>query len=177
LKIIFKNFIHLDEKEANYILEIRNQKNIKYNMKNNETISLENHLHFINSLKTSENKKYFAILQKNEIIGSVYYVKNKELFFGLYFKEEINPILKSCVTYLFLEYIFNKFYEEINSFVKKSNIIALSFNKNFGFKNFEEDKEFIYLKLSSKNWENQKKSKLLKPIKKYLDKMEYQFRD
>jgi UDP-4-amino-4,6-dideoxy-N-acetyl-beta-L-altrosamine N-acetyltransferase len=146
-------------------------------MKNNETISLENHLHFINSLKTSENKKYFAILQKNEIIGSVYYVKNKELFFGLYFKEEINPILKSCVTYLFLEYIFNKFYEEINSFVKKSNIIALSFNKNFGFKNFEEDKEFIYLKLSSKNWENQKKSKLLKPIKKYLDKMEYQFRD
>ncbi|QKF72302.1 UDP-4-amino-4,6-dideoxy-beta-L-AltNAc o-acetyltransferase [Aliarcobacter faecis] len=177
MKIVFKDFIFLDENESKEILELRNQKYIKDNMLNRENISLENHINFINSLKTLEDRKYFAILEGNEIIGSLNFIKNKELIWGLYFKEEINPILKSCTTYLFLEYIFNKFDEKINSFVKKSNIVALNFNKNFGFKSFKEDEEIIYLKLSNKDWQNQKNSKLLKPIKRYLDKIEYQFKD
>ncbi len=177
MKIFFKNFIYLDERETREILELRNQKYVKDNMANNETISLENHLTFINSLKTLKNRKYFAVLESSEIIGSLNFVKNEELSWGLYFKEDANPIIKSCATYLFLEFIFSKFDEEINSHVKKTNTQALGFNKNFGFKGFKEDEDFIYLKLSKTNWQNQKNSKLLKPIKRYLDKIEHKFKE
>ncbi|MCG3685627.1 hypothetical protein [Aliarcobacter butzleri] len=177
MKIVFKNFIFLDDSEAKEILELRNQSYIKENMINSENISLENHINFINSLKTLENRKYFAILEDNKIIGSLNYINNEDLSWGLYFKEDTNPIIKSCATYLFLDYVFGKFDEDLNSYVKKSNSIALAFNKNFGFKNFKDDEEFIYLKLSKSDWENQKNSKLLKPIKRYLDKIKFEFKE
>ena len=177
MKIFFKNFIYLDENEVKEILELRNQSYIKENMINSENISLENHINFINSLKTLENRKYFAILEEKKLIGSLNFVKNEELSWGLYFKEDTNPILKSCATYLFLDYIFSKFDEDLNSQVKKSNTLALNFNKNFGFKSFKDDEDFIYLKLSKTDWENQKNSKLLKPIKRYLDKIKFEFKE
>lgn len=177
MNLEFKNFICLDEKEIKEILELRNQNYVKENMINNENINLENHINFINSLKASENKKYFVAFQKDEILGSLYFTKDDELSWGLYFKKDINPILKSCATYLFLEYIFSKFKEELNSQVKKSNTLALNFNKNFGFKSFKDDEEFAYLKLSKDDWQIQKSSKLLNPIKKYLDKMKFEFKE
>lgn len=175
MNLEFKNFIYLNDRELKEILELRNQNYIKDNMVNNETIRLENHLNFIDALKTLGNRKYFAVLEENKIIGSLYFVKNEELTWGLYFKEEINPIIKSCVTYLFLDFIFSKFSEDINSFVKRKNIQALNFNKNFGFEIFKEDEEYYYLKLSKELWENRKNSKLIKPIKRYLDKIECYF--
>ncbi|HRL09533.1 MAG TPA: hypothetical protein PLZ88_08715, partial [Aliarcobacter sp.] len=110
-----------------------------------------------------------------QLIGSLNITKNEELIWGLYFKEEANPIIKSCVTYIFLDFIFFKFSEDVNSFVKIKNIQALNFNKNFGFEIFKEDEEYFYLKLSKEVWANSKKSRLLKPIKRYLDKIEYYF--
>ena len=62
-----------------------------------------------------------------------------------------------------------------DNFVKIKNIQALNFNKNFGFEIFKDDEEYCYLKLSKEVWENSKKSRLLKPIKRYLDKIEYYF--
>ncbi|WP_418187149.1 hypothetical protein [Aliarcobacter lanthieri] len=177
MKIVFKDFIFLNDSEIKDILELRNQKYIRENMINTDIINFENHICFINSLKTITNKKYFAIFYEEQLLGSVNFIKNEELSWGLYFKEEVNPILKSLSIYLFLDFIFEKFDEDINSFVKKINLQALNFNKHFGFKVFKEDEDFVYLKLSKIDWENQKNSKLLKPIKRYLDKIEYQFKD
>ena len=175
LKIVFKNFIFLNDIEKKDILELRNKEYVRENMINSEPISLENHILFIESLKENKNKTYFAIFFDNQLIGSLNITKNEELIWGLYFKEEANPIIKSCVTYLFLDFIFSKFSEDVNSFVKIKNIQALNFNKNFGFEIFKEDEEYFYLKLSKEVWENSKKSRLLKPIKRYLDKIEYYF--
>ena len=77
--------------------------------------------------------------------------------------------------WFFLDFIFSKFSEDVNSFVKIKNIQALNFNKNFGFEIFKEDEDFFYLKLSKEVWENSKKSRLLKPIKRYLDKIKHYF--
>ncbi|RBQ32739.1 hypothetical protein CRU92_03215 [Arcobacter sp. FW59] len=176
MKIIFKDFIFLNDNEIEEILELRNQTYIRENMIDTELISFENHINFINSLKTSTNKKYFAIFCENELFGSVNFVKNeKELSWGLYFKNDSNPILKSVSTYIFLNFIFERFDEDIHSFVKKGNLQAINFNKNFGFKSFKEDIEYFYLKLSKEIWEKHKNSKLINPIKKYLDKIEYNF--
>lgn len=175
MKIVFKNFISLNQIEKKEILELRNKEYIRENMINSEPISLENHLLFIESLKENKNKKYFALFKEDEFLGSMNFIKEDILSWGLYFQNEINPILKTCSTYIFLEYIFENLDEEINSFVKKSNFQALNFNKNFGFTKTDEDEEFIYLKLTKEDWINQKSSKLLKPIKRYLDKIEYYF--
>lgn len=144
-------------------------------MINSDIITLENHIAFISSLKNQSNKKYFAVYNQNELIGSLNFVKDKKLSWGLYFKDEANPILKAVCTYLFLDFIFKNLKEDINSFVKKSNSVALNFNKNFGFEISEENDEYFYLKLSKSNWENHKNTKIIKPIKKYLAKIEYYF--
>jgi len=177
MKIVFKNYSTLNEQESFEILNIRNKDFIRKNMITNEIISLENHTKWINSLKNNLDKKYFAIICENEVMGSCSWVKEKDEFtWGIFFKEEVNPIISSCCAYLFLENCF--FYdkiEKLGSLVKKENTIAFSFNKNFGFELYKEDEDYFYLKLEKEDWENNKNSRLIKSIKKYLDKIEYQF--
>ena len=76
LKIVFKNFIFLNDIEKKDILELRNKEYVRENMINSEPISLENHIVFIESLKDSKNKTYFAIFFDNQLIGSLNIIKN-----------------------------------------------------------------------------------------------------
>ena len=178
MKIVFKNYSILNEQESFEILNIRNKDFIRKNMITNEIINLENHIKWINSLKNNLDKKYFAVLCENEVLGSCSWVKEKDEFtWGIFFKEEINPIISSSCTYLFLENcFFNDKIEKLGSLVKKENSIAFSFNKNFGFELYKEDEDGFYLELEKQKWENRKNSKLLKPIKNYLDKIDYEFK-
>lgn len=175
LKLVFKNFIFLNDIEKEEVLILRNEDYIRKNMINTEYINLENHNLFINNLKKIENKKYYAIYYSDEFIGSVNFVKTDKLSWGFYFKEEINPILKSLCAYIFLNFIFDIFNEPVNSFVRKNNTQALNFNKSFGFKIFDEDKEYIYLCLEKFVWEKYRESRLFNPIKKYLTKINFEF--
>lgn len=175
MKIVFKDFIHLNDNEIKDILELRNQKNIREHMKDSKIITIKKHFDFINSLKDSIDRKYFAIFNENRLLGSLNFIKNEELSWGLYFKDTSSPILKSVSTYIFLEFIFKQFDNDINSSVKKNNVQALNFNKSFGFDIFKENNEYFYLILSKQTWGNHKNSKLIKPIKKYLDKIDYEF--
>lgn len=177
MKITFKEYIFLSEIQSEEILNIRNLDYIRKNMITDEIISLENHIKWINSLKTNFEKKYFAVLCENEILGSCSWVKEKNEFtWGIFFKEEVSPIISSYCVYLFLEYcFFDEKMDELTSLVKKENNQAFNFNKNFGFKVYKEDEDYFYLKLEKESWENNKNSRLIKPIKKYLDKIEYQF--
>jgi UDP-4-amino-4,6-dideoxy-N-acetyl-beta-L-altrosamine N-acetyltransferase len=178
MKIVFKNYSTLNEQESFEILNIRNKDFIRKNMITNEIINLENHTKWINSLKNNLDKKYFAVLCENEVLGSCSWVKEKDEFtWGIFFKEEVNPIISSSCTYLFLENcFFNNKIEKLVSLVKKENSIAFSFNKNFGFELYKEDENYFYLELEKQKWENRKNSKLLKPIKNYLDKIDYEFK-
>ena len=177
MRIIFKNYSHLNEKESLEILDIRNTDFIRKNMITSEIITFKNHIKWINSLKDNLEKKYFAVIGENKVLGSCSWVKEEKNFtWGIFFKDGVNPIISSVCVYLFLENCF--FNEEINilgSLVKKENSGAFSFNKNFGFKIYKEDEEYFYLKLEKESWENNKNSRLIKSIKKYLDKIEYQF--
>lgn len=178
MKIVFKNYSILNEQESFEILNIRNKDFIRKNMITNEIINLENHTKWINSLKNNLDKKYFAVFSENEVLGSCSWVKEKDEFtWGIFFKEEVNPIILSCCAYLFLENcFFNDKIEKLGSLVKKENSIAFSFNKNFGFELYKEDENYFYLELEKQKWENRKNSKLLKPIKNYLDKIDYEFK-
>lgn len=174
----FKNFINLYEEEKIDILEIRNSKYVRENMSNDNIIEKNAHFNWIENLLNDQNSKYFAIFFDNKLQGSVYFNVNQqnECFWGIYLDERSSAIISSLSAYIFLEFLINTMsIQKIFSSVKKNNSQALNFNKNFGFEIFKEDEDFFYLKLSKKVWENSKKSRLLKPIKRYLDKIEYYF--
>ena len=174
----FKNFINLYEEEKIDILEIRNSKYVRENMSNDNIIEKNAHFNWIENLVNDQNSKYFAIIFDNKLQGSVYFNINQqnECFWGIYLDERSSAIISSLSAYIFLEFIINTMsIEKIFSSVKKNNSQALNFNKNFGFEIFKDDEEYCYLKLSKEVWENSKKSRLLKPIKRYLDKIEYYF--
>lgn len=67
--ILVKNFTALDPKECAEILRIRNHKNVRKNSYVQEKISSENHEIFINELKKSKEKCYFAVFREREILG------------------------------------------------------------------------------------------------------------
>ncbi len=88
MKIVFKNFIFLNDIEKKDILELRNKEYVRENMINSEPISLENHILFIESLKENKNKTYFAIFFDNQLIGSLNIIKNEELIWGYILKKK-----------------------------------------------------------------------------------------
>lgn len=176
MKILFKNFTLLNLEENQNLLKIRNSDHVRFQMKNNIKIKHEEHLQFIRNL-TQPHIIYFSVILDGQIIGAVHINQiNGNNYLGLYFKEEISPLIISLSTFLFLDYIFISIYETIQSFVKKENLNAFNFNKNFGFKIYDEDENYFYLKLEKEEWKNRKNSKLLKPIKNYLDKIDYEFK-
>ena len=174
----FKNFINLYEEEKIDILEIRNSKYIRENMSNDNIIEKDSHFNWIENLVNDQNSKYFAIFFDNKLQGSVYFNINQqnECFWGIYLDERSSAIISSLSAYIFLEFIINTMsIEKIFSSVKKNNSQALNFNKNFGFEIFKEDEEYFYLKLSKELWKEKKNSNIIKPVKRYLDKIEYYF--
>ena len=176
MKIIFKKFTLLSLEENQNLLEIRNSDYVRFHMENSNKIEYKDHLQFIEKLKNSSSI-YFSVILDSQIIGAVYVNQiNGNNYLGLYFKEEINPLISSISTFLFLDYIFLNIYQNLQSFVKKENSMAFSFNKNFGFELYKEDENYFYLELEKQKWENRKNSKLLKPIKNYLDKIDFEFK-
>jgi UDP-4-amino-4,6-dideoxy-N-acetyl-beta-L-altrosamine N-acetyltransferase len=178
LKINFKDFKNLNLSEHRNIVELRNSDYIRTKMINDSLISLENHLEWIVELKKDKKKSYYAIIFEENIIGAIYFNKIESLNaeWGFYFSKSVNPIISSATVYLFILYLFKEdFFKKIFSKIKKDNNIALNFNKNFGFESWEEDEKYFYLKLEKQNWENNKKTRFIKSIKKYLDKIEHEF--
>ena len=86
------NFIDLSQEEKMMILEWRNKIDIQKWMHTQNDISLEEHLDFIDSLKTIKDKLYFLVKKEDENIGVVYFTNltKKEVYFGLY----ANPTIK-----------------------------------------------------------------------------------
>lgn len=88
------NFIDMSETEKQMVLEWRNNNTIRKWMFNQEPISLQDHLLFIETLKTIEDKQYFLLKKGGEYIGVVDFIDIDSLHYsaecGLY----ANPLKK-----------------------------------------------------------------------------------
>jgi len=82
------NFTNLALEEKEMILEWRNHPEIRKWMYNQDEIKLKEHLSFIESLKTRQDKLYFLVKKDDEYIGVVDFYdtdqSTKECEFGLY---------------------------------------------------------------------------------------------
>jgi len=80
------NFIDLELEEKEMILKWRNHPDIRKWMYNQDEIKLEEHLGFIESLKSRKNKLYFLVKKEDEFIGVIDFLDldKKEIFYGIY---------------------------------------------------------------------------------------------
>lgn len=119
MKIIFKKFTLLSLEENQNLLEIRNSDYVRFHMENSDKIEYKDHLQFIEKLKNSSSI-YFSVILDNQIIGAVYVNQiNGNNYLGLYFKEEINPLISSISTFLFFRLYIFKYSSKHSIFCKK----------------------------------------------------------
>lgn len=100
--LFFQKLESLNYEDKKEILSWRNNEKIRSMMFNNEEISLESHLEFINILKTRDDKLYLSVSFKNEKIGVLYYfnLTKASASWGFY----LNPKLIGSGFGVLLEY-------------------------------------------------------------------------
>jgi UDP-4-amino-4,6-dideoxy-N-acetyl-beta-L-altrosamine N-acetyltransferase len=169
---IFKSYRNLSKAEHIQLLSIRNEQKIKEASSISNTISLEEHLKWLKSLSLEQN--YFALFIDDEIVGGVNYFakKNKVLKWGIFFSQDTKPFIASLVTYIFIEFMFKKYFV-LYSEVLKTNTQAIKFNTYFGLSIRKEDLKYYHLELFKESWQEHKSN--LKVVKKRLDLIKYKF--
>lgn len=138
------NFINLNKKQKEIILNMRNNQNIAKWMQTSQTITKKEHEVFVESLRTNYKKAYFAILVNNEIIGmcsfnDIDYI-NKNSFIGIYAKDSgfgLGSKIMHMIKYIaFIELELHIIYAN----VLENNKYAIQFYKKH---NFEENGRLI----------------------------------
>jgi len=184
MNIVFKNFINLSKNEHIELLKIRNTNHVRLNMKTKEIIKIDEHLSWILKLKNDNKNDYFVIIVNDKIVGAIYiteidFVKNTSTW-GLYFKENINPLISSLSTFIFMERIFNFYNISILKLeVNKLNNKAYKFDLNFGFQVYDEYKEgndsYHLMSMHKNHWEHLQQKGLISLLQKKVNNIIYTF--
>jgi UDP-2,4-diacetamido-2,4,6-trideoxy-beta-L-altropyranose hydrolase len=135
-EVSFINYIELNRENAVKVLEYRNQEDVRKWMINDRKISLKNHLNFVNTLKKSTDKHYFAAIRNNVLIGSTYITDchNTSCSVGLFLGKNFrgNGIELAYFSQL---YVFNYLnLKKITIKVHIDNKNAIDYNVFLGFK-------------------------------------------
>ena len=132
------NFIDLSLDEKKMVLEWRNHPNIQKWMFTQEAIILEDHLNYIDSLSSREDRAYFLVKRDSENIGVIDFTNidqnTKRAELGIY----ANPTIKGVGSFLMtsiIDYAFNTLcINTLISEVFEENRQALKLYKRYGFK-------------------------------------------
>ncbi|WP_161594703.1 UDP-4-amino-4,6-dideoxy-N-acetyl-beta-L-altrosamine N-acetyltransferase [Helicobacter sp. MIT 11-5569] len=143
------NFENLNDLQKQLVFEWRNDANISKFMRTKNIVK-EEHLHFIESLRESTDKKYFLLLKNEEPLGVIYFtnITKDSCEFGLY----SNPNLKG-VGYLLLQqiklYAFNTLgVLRLHACAFNHNTKAIALYTKFGFCLTKKDTTMSYFELS-----------------------------
>lgn len=160
----FKNFINLTEEEKLLVLEWRNSDRVRLKMANQDIISLESHLSFIESLKTRTDCKYWLFMIDDVPVGVFDIVDigpdGKGGVTGSYIGNDDYLGYGLLLVYLSLAIPFEKnlFSDEVptkeNSvYVMKNNPRTYKMHKKvFGAKDLFEDDEKWYIYWDKESW-------------------------
>jgi UDP-2,4-diacetamido-2,4,6-trideoxy-beta-L-altropyranose hydrolase len=150
--VSFINYTELNEVNKEKVLEYRNQEDVRKWMINYSEISLESHLNFIDTLKKSLDKYYFAAFRNNILIGGVSIIDCSSaicsvgLFLGKEFKG--NGIE---LAYFSQQYVFSCLnLEEIIIKVHVDNRNAIDYNIFLGFKLYDRKGLWLCFRLLKK---------------------------
>jgi UDP-4-amino-4,6-dideoxy-N-acetyl-beta-L-altrosamine N-acetyltransferase len=151
------NFTKLNIEDKKIVLAWRNNPEVKRWMYNNKDISLENHLKFIDSLKNSDDKRYFIIKQNHKYIGVIDFTNITKISaeFGLYSNVKLKGVGKLLLSTL-CDYGFEKLgVQKLIAKVFETNQRAINLYTKFNFKVVDEktinDKKVICMELKNED--------------------------
>ena len=152
----FINYTDLPEDLLKEIYHVRISEQIRLQMDNQNIFSYDEHLKFVDSLKSTENKIYWAVCKENQFILSIsihpVYWEEKWGEWGIY----ANPVFSGKgfakeISNFFFEYLAkNSEIETIKARVKPNNLNSFHFHESVGFKKISEDNLSIYMVKSIK---------------------------
>lgn len=152
----FVNYIHLDEQQKKEILEYRNHPEVRRWMCSTDIIPLQNHLNYIESLKTRDDAFYWAVFNEDGMCGGISLtdVHDGCADEGIF----LNPNMtgKGLGTRItrtsFLLYFTVFGLDRIYSLVNKDNVAALKMDRRTGYTIGTEDKGFVTIELTKQDW-------------------------
>lgn len=162
----FINFNYLSDSVLLEILEHRNAKEIREQMRNTEIISKDEHLNFCKSLHNNNKLFYYAVFHDDKLIGVIDGIildeVSRTFMPGCYFFDESSIVrTHACVASAYIWDKKNLLYSKI--IVRKNNIKALIFNiLKLGYKIDGEDDEYYHLSIKLNKNENSTNTKLKK---------------
>ncbi len=139
-----KEFTKLSYEEKLMILEWRNHSNISQFMINKK-VNLNEHLNFIDSLKTNKSKKYFLV----DDIGVIYFsnITNEKTDIGLYKNPDKKKVGSKLMNEI-INYGFNEIkLKKLILYVYENNIKAINLYKKFSFKEVDKKENIIKMEL------------------------------
>lgn len=140
-----KSFIDLTDEEKWLILSWRNNPDVRSRMFSSHEISLEEHLNFLNQLKTDQTSKYWMVEDKGVVSLRRIDLKNGNAYLGIYKNPFSNEKSTSKVL---MKCLLNKSFDELNLHTLKLEVFsdnprAVSFYNKCGFNQEGRLREFI----------------------------------
>ena len=152
------NFIDLELEEKEMILKWRNHPEIRKWMYNQDEIKLEEHLGFIESLKSRKNKLYFLVKKEDEFIGVIDFtqlVDKESVHMGIYSNPNIKGngkiLLNKIIDYSFNNLKVERIFSEGLMENEKAYILYKSFNFKDIFEKTINNKKVICMELENEN--------------------------
>jgi UDP-4-amino-4,6-dideoxy-N-acetyl-beta-L-altrosamine N-acetyltransferase len=142
------------------VLDWRNNEDIRRWMYHFDTISIDEHLSFIESLKPDQTKQYYLVLQDNNPIGVIYFTnidkETKKAEFGIYKNPHLsgygNILMHKVCEHAFITLNLHALVAEVFA----DNQKAIHLYNHFNFKQTDEkyftNKKVIYMELFYENW-------------------------
>lgn len=131
--------VDLEKKHLDIILKWRNSDRIRLLMYNDQLISLDEHINWYNSIRSSEQIVVKLLLYLGKPIGLVNFSKistvHKSCYWGFYIGEEDTPKgVGTILGYLALEYIFEiKNMRKVCAEIIGYNTQSIKFHQKMGF--------------------------------------------
>lgn len=155
--LFFRNYTHLSLDEAMQVLNCRNDESVRKWMTDDSIIALETHLAYIQKLRTSGDKVYWAVFQNDILIGgvSIVNITGKNACSGIFLNPQfIGSGVGLKVSFYFNEHLFNDLcFKSTYSEVHKKNQNAIKLNKYLGTAFFDKEGLFYDVKYDAKTWE------------------------
>lgn len=185
-----KNLTALTLEQQLQIREVRNQVGVRSVMYTEQEIGINEHLQWVNRLKSDKKQIVFVVLnEQNNAIGVVSVnaldMLHKKADWEIYLDKNERGGLGAALEYNFIEYVFNVLgVEKLNCEVIETNETVVRMHKKFCFieegfrkENIEKNGKRIgvyFLGLTKTNWLENKKE-ILKKYKTILEKFSIKF--
>ena len=145
------NYIDCSIEQHREILRLRNHDAVREWMVNQEKISEDDHLNFVNGLRNRTDKKYYAVYKDDVLVGTYNLTQESE---GVWERGIIaNPKMQGKrETEKWEQQILNSLSKEgistVTAKVKHDNLRSIRYHMKMGFRETNRDNEYIYFKLT-----------------------------